>query len=515
MRTYLILFTCSILTAFLLTPLVRRRAIAWGAMAIPDQGRHIHARPTPRLGGIAIYLAFLTGLALVPLSGNLVAEIFSANLSRILALLIPATGMMLFGVYDDFRSASAPLKLAVQTVAATALFVSGLRIEAVSSPFGGHWDLPIWLSFLATAFWVALVTNAFNLIDGIDGLAAGASIFAFLSILIFSIAQGHPEISLLSVILIGAIMGFLRYNFNPATIFLGDSGSLFLGFMAAGLSLAGSQKGSTIVAIAIPLVSFGLPLTEAGLSLVRRFLSGAPLLAGDRGHIHHRLLDRGLTQRQAAILLYGVCGLFALFGLMLLNPQRNLGALIFFVVGVGVIFGVQHLRYPEFSELGHQLRYRVDRRRRAIATNVRLRRVSADLARARELGQVFAALAHLQESGEFDCGWIEISGSGAPTSSVPGEKALTPGRTILWSWEDRPGRAEEMRGSAFTWSLRLPLRQGADDLLGEVVLCRDLRRGAAHLDISPLCDHLPHDLSRALERLLPGKSDPTPSSPHS
>ncbi len=520
MRTYLILFTCSILTAFLLTPLVRRRAIAWGAMAIPDQGRHIHARPTPRLGGIAIYLAFLTGLALVPLSGNLVAEIFSANLSRILALLIPATGMMLFGVYDDFRSASAPLKLAVQTVAATALFVSGLRIEAISSPFGGHWDLPIWLSFLATAFWVALVTNAFNLIDGIDGLAAGASIFAFLSILIFSIAQGHPEISLLSVILIGAIMGFLRYNFNPATIFLGDSGSLFLGFMAAGLSLAGSQKGSTIVAIAIPLVSFGLPLTEAGLSLVRRFLSGAPLLAGDRGHIHHRLLDRGLTQRQAAILLYGVCGLFALFGLMLLNPQRNLGALIFFVVGVGVIFGVQHLRYPEFSELGHQLRHRVHRRRRAIATNVRLRRVSADLASARELGQVFAALSHLQESGEFDCWWIEIGGSSSPALGISGETATyqpspTPGRSILWFWEDRPGRAEEMQGSAFTWSLHLPLRHGADALLGEVVFCRDLRRGSAHLDLSPLCDHLPHDLSLALERLLPEKTDPAPSSPHS
>lgn len=516
MRTYLILFTCSILTAFLLTPLVRRQAIAWGALAIPDQGRHIHARPTPRLGGIAIYLAFLTGLALVPLSGNLVAEIFSANLSRVVALLIPATGMMLFGVYDDFRSASAPLKLAVQTAAASTLFASGLRIEAISSPFGGHWDLPVWLSFLATAFWVALITNAFNLIDGIDGLAAGASIFAFLSILIFSIAQGHPEISLLSIILIGAIMGFLRYNFSPATIFLGDSGSLFLGFMAAGLSLAGSQKGSTIVAIAIPLVSFGLPVTEAGLSLIRRFLSGAPLLAGDRGHIHHRLLDRGLTQRQAAILLYGVCGLFALFGLMLLNPQRNLGALVFFVVGVGVILGVQHLRYPEFSELGHQLRDRLHRRRRTMATNVRLRRVSADLERAQDPEQIFAALSHLQESGEFDWMWIEIVDLSGLPLGMSGESGKcqpipTPGRTIVWCWEDRPGRAAEMSGSAFTWSLRLPLRQGADALLGEVVFCRDLRRGAAHLDLSPLCQNLPFELSRALERLLPPDTPPSQS----
>jgi UDP-GlcNAc:undecaprenyl-phosphate GlcNAc-1-phosphate transferase len=517
MRTYLILFTCSILTAFLLTPLVRRRAIAWGAIAMPDKGRHIHARPTPRLGGIAIYLAFLVGLALVPFAGNLVEEIFTTNLARIFALLIPATGMMLFGVYDDFRSASAPLKLVVQTIAAAALFASGLRIEAVSSPFGGHWDLPLWLSFLGTAFWVVLITNAFNLIDGIDGLAAGASIFAFLSILIFSIAQGHPEISLLSVVLIGAIMGFLRYNFNPATIFLGDSGSLFLGFMAAGLSLAGSQKGSTIVAIAIPLVSFGLPLTEAGLSLVRRFLSGAPLLAGDRGHIHHRLLDRGLTQRQAAILLYGVCGLFALFGLMLLNPQRNLGALIFFVLGVGIIFGVQHLRYPEFSELGHQLRHRVYRRRQTIAANVRLRRVTSELGQVEHPQDLFKALSHLHEGDEFDCVWIDLRLPEPVVEALRSEAGAsrepwTAGRSVLWYWEYRPESAVEMAGSPLEWSLRIPLQDRSARPFGEVIFCRDLRRGAVHLDLHHLCDSLPRELGLALERLLP-PSDELPPTP--
>ena len=370
MRTYLILFILAALSALLLTPLVRRRATGWGAVAIPDNGRHIHAAPTPRLGGIAIYLAFVITLALVPLSGNLVSEIFARHLPQIIALLIPATFIFAFGIYDDFHGASAPVKIFFQTIAASWLFAHGLRIENLSSPFGGYWRLPLLLSFALTALWIILITNAFNLIDGIDGLAAGASLFALLSILIFSIAQGNPQISLLSIILLGAVLGFLRYNFNPATIFLGDSGSLFLGFMAAALSLVGSQKGSTIVAIAIPLVSFGLPLTEAGLSLLRRFLSGAPLLAGDRGHIHHRLLDRGLTQRQAAIILYGVCALFSLFGLMLLNPQRNIGALVFFIIGVGLILGVQHLRYPEFTELGSQIRRSVNRRRRTIATNV-------------------------------------------------------------------------------------------------------------------------------------------------
>ena len=140
--------------------------------------------------------------------------------------------------------------------------------------------------------------------------------------------------------LIGAVMGFLRFNFNPATIFLGDSGSLFLGFMAAVLSLVGAQKSPTLIAVAIPLISFGLPVVEVGISLSRRFVSGAPLFQGDRRHIHHMLLKRGLTQRQVVILLYVICALFTLFGLMLLNPQRNKVALILFVLGVGVVLGV-------------------------------------------------------------------------------------------------------------------------------------------------------------------------------
>lgn len=477
MRTYLILFIIAALSALLGTPVIRRRAIAWGAVAVPDKGRHIHAAPTPRLGGIAIYIAFVLTLCLVPLSGNLVSTIFSANLPRIVALLIPATLIFAFGIYDDFHGASAPTKIIFQTIAAGALFASGLRIENLSSPLGGYWRLPLLLSFLLTALWVILITNAFNLIDGIDGLAAGASIFALLSILIFSIAQGNPEISLLSIILLGAVLGFLRYNFNPATIFLGDSGSLFLGFMAAALSLAGSQKGSTIVAIAIPLVSFGLPLTEAGLSLIRRFLSGAPLLAGDRGHIHHRLLDRGLTQRQAAIILYGVCGLFSLFGLMLLNPQRNIGALVFFIIGVGLILGVQHLRYPEFAELGQQIRRSVHRRRRTMAANVHLRRFGADLGQVTSPDELIAALAALPINHEFEAIRVELADS-----------------EVFWE-------AGTGMDSNRNWHLSIPLRDEDGRALGRIILERDLQRGLPLIELGSLSENLAREVARAIERL--------------
>jgi UDP-GlcNAc:undecaprenyl-phosphate GlcNAc-1-phosphate transferase len=292
MRSYVILFSISLLLSFLLTPFVRRRAIAWGAIDLPDNGRRIHARPTPRLGGIAIYIAFMLTLLCVPLLGNLVSQSFRANLPRLAALLVPATLIFLFGIFDDFRGSTATQKIIVQAIAGAILYAFGFRIDALSSPFGGTWELAIYISLPLTMLWVVVITNAFNLIDGVDGLAAGASGFALLSILFFSIAQGNPEVSLIAVVLLGAVIGFLRFNFNPATIFLGDSGSLFLGFMAAALSIVGSQKGSTIIAIAIPLVSFGLPVAEAGLSLVRRFVGGDSLLAGDRGHIHHMLLRR-------------------------------------------------------------------------------------------------------------------------------------------------------------------------------------------------------------------------------
>lgn len=505
MRTYLILFIVSSMISLLLTPLVRKKARDWGAVAVPDKGRHIHALPTPRLGGIAIYLAFLPTLVIVPLMGNLLTDIFAANFSRIATLLIPATFIFFFGIYDDFRGAGAPLKILMQTIAATMMFAGGLRIENLSSPLGGYWELPMPLSWLLTAIWVIVITNAFNLIDGIDGLAAGASVFALLSILVFSIAQGNPEISLLAITLIGAVIGFLRYNFNPATIFLGDSGSLFLGFMAAGLSLAGSQKGSTIVAIAIPLVSFGLPLTEAGLSLVRRFLSGAPLLAGDRGHIHHRLLDRGLTQRQAVILLYGVCGLFSLFGLMLLNPQRNIGALVFFILGAGLIFGVQHLRYPEFTELGNQIRHGMLKRRRALAANVRVRRASADLENVETPDRILAALSHMHEADEFDCMLVELEFASPELEPYLDENRRRwsglGDRPILWVWEREENTAEEIVRSGKAWSLRVPLTDDEGNLLGRIVFYRDIRHGAPAVDLGHLCGNLPRELGKALSRM--------------
>jgi UDP-GlcNAc:undecaprenyl-phosphate/decaprenyl-phosphate GlcNAc-1-phosphate transferase len=503
MRTYLTLFTVSFFVSLLITPLVRRKATEWGAIARPDNGRHIHLHPTPRLGGMAIYLAFVLTLLCVPFLGNQVTENFHASMPKLIALLAPATLIFLFGIYDDFRGTSAPLKILFQLIAAAMVYAGGLGIETLSSPFGGSWELPMLLSFPLTVLWIILITNAFNLIDGIDGLAAGASVFALLSILVFSIAQRSPEISLLSVVLVGAVVGFLRYNFSPATIFLGDSGSLFLGFMAAALSLAGSQKGSTMVAIAIPLVSFGLPVIEVGLSLARRFLGGRPLFTGDRGHIHHMLLQRGLTQRQAVILLYAVCAVFSLFGLMLLNPQRNIGALIFFVLGVVIIFGVQRLRYAEFSELGSQIRREVSRSRRALAANARLRRTSDSLISAMTPNQFFGTLDEMLTTDEFDCAILELREDDPlfASYSMPYRRWTANGNHIVWAWERGETDLDEILNSQQFWSLRVPLTDEDGKNIGAITFYRCLLDGVPAIDIGHICGMLQRELSAALVRL--------------
>ncbi|HWQ35559.1 MAG TPA: MraY family glycosyltransferase [Blastocatellia bacterium] len=509
MRSYILLFAVSLICAFIITPFVRRKAIHWGAVDVPG-GRRIHQRPTPRLGGIAIFLSSVLALLLVPLFGNMVSDTFRNSRLELIAIFIPAALVFLLGVYDDLRGISATAKMAGQALAAAMVYFLGFRIDLLSIPLvGGIWDLPVGFEFALTVLWIVGITNAFNLIDGIDGLAAGASVFALLSILIFSIAQGNPEISLVAVVLVGSVIGFLRYNFNPATIFLGDSGSLFLGFMAAVLSLVGSQKGSTIVAIAIPLVSFGLPVMETGLSIVRRFLSGTPLFGSDRGHIHHMLLRRGFNQRQVVILLYGVCALFSLFGLMLLNPARHLGALVFFVLGVGIVFGVQHLRYAEFSELGSQIRQGVARRRRALAVNVRVLKTSSDLNEARCLDDFFRALGEMLAVNEFDCAILEVS-----TTRYPAHRLVTgangfvdslPTRDdsqIIWTWERGDTPLEEVLESDQFWTLRLPLTDEQGNGLGAMTFYRCLLDGEPAIDLKNLCGPLQRELSSALECLL-------------
>lgn len=234
----------------------------------------MHRKAVPRLGGIAVFVSIMIGLSALPFVDNLVTQALRSSLSQLFAVLVPATLIFLFGVYDDLRGASARVKFLVQGLAGTLLFVMGGRIEALSVPPFGSVELPLLMSFTLTVVWTVGITNAFNLIDGMDGLATGAALFAALVMLIVSLVLGRPLVSVVALALTGALIGFLRYNFNPASIFLGDSGSLLIGFTLAALSVLGAQKASTAVAVAIPLLAFGLPMVDTGFSMVRRFIGG-------------------------------------------------------------------------------------------------------------------------------------------------------------------------------------------------------------------------------------------------
>src|SRR6476646_2965446 len=294
----LLVFVGALLASAALTRWVRDFSIARGWVAAPSSDRHVHTRPIPRLGGVAIFLTLWCMVLLAHwLPGHFGTREFILP-HFTLKILGPATIIFLLGLIDDFCGVSAYVKFAVQAGAAVLWFCNGLGISKLSILAGHpHWG---WLVGLPlTILWVLWITNAFNLIDGLDGLAAGSALFSSLVTCVVAILFHGEGILFLTLALAGAIAGFLRYNFNPASIFLGDSGSLLIGFLLSAIALAGSQKSTTIVAIAIPVVAFGLPLVDLTVSVTRRFLSKRPLFQGDNDHIHHKLIKRGRAHRDA------------------------------------------------------------------------------------------------------------------------------------------------------------------------------------------------------------------------
>ncbi len=371
------IFLISLLSSAVLTRWIRDFAISRDWVSVPSSTRHLHTRPTPRFGGLAILLTLWETVLLahwLPARFGM-GGILSSHVA--VGILGPATLICLLGLIDDIHALSAYTKFAVQTAAAILLYMNGFGISILSVKTGGA--ALSWMTGLPlTVLWVLLITNAFNLIDGLDGLAAGSALFSTLVICIVAVLGHNSSILFLTLALSGAIAGFLRYNFNPASIFLGDCGSLLIGFMLSAIALAGSQKSSTMIAVAIPIVSLGLPILDVTISVIRRFLGGQKLFSADREHIHHKLISRGVSHKQAVLMLYGVSACFALFSLFLLNPGSQTVGLVLVVLGLGVMVGVQQLRYHEFFELKMEAS-RTLNLRQVIANNVSVRRAAEAL----------------------------------------------------------------------------------------------------------------------------------------
>jgi UDP-GlcNAc:undecaprenyl-phosphate GlcNAc-1-phosphate transferase len=485
------LFAFSLAVSFVATREVRDIATRRGWVSVPQDGRHVHQAPLPRLGGVAIFLAFSVSLG-VWLGLSLVFPRLVDGLAptTLLRIYIPACLIFCLGIYDDLHGAGPYLKFAVQAIAATMLFAGGMRVLDLPLIFGYH-SLPWFVGLPLTVLWVVAVTNAFNLIDGLDGLAAGSALFSTMVFFVVSLVTHSWLGSLMSVTLAGAILGFLRFNFNPATIFLGDSGSLFIGFMLSALALAGAQKAPTFVAVAIPVVSFGLPILETLLSILRRLISGRPIFTADREHIHHKLLQMGFSHRQVVIVLYAVSAIFAMLSLFLLWPTGSTLGLVLAVVGAGIWLGVQHLNYLEFGELRRVAQRTIDQRQ-IVINNLSVRRAVEEFKVAGDFNQLRTVLIAAFDSNDFDA--FELQLKSLPGDQVPGEA------NRHFHWSKFPHMVAISKQPS--WRLTLDLVTTSNHCRGSLVVYRIYSHRALQLDVNLLTSEFPTTLADALDRVL-------------
>lgn len=338
----------AILMALVLTPIVRD-GIGRFFLDHPDGGRKAHTTPVPRVGGIAIVLAYVATFAIafsLPFSYTYVLH---KALPNILALTLIGSVVFLTGVVDDLVGLTAWQKLIGIGGASVLAYFAGIHVD-VKILHG----MPAWpgLGFGLTVIWLVGCANAFNLIDGMDGLAAGVGLVATVTMLIAALSQGNLPLVLATMPLAGCLLGFLRYNFNRASVYLGDSGSLLIGFLLGCYGALWSEKSVTLVALAAPLLALSIPLLDVLLSISRRYLRNRPIFQADRGHIHHKLLERGLSPRAAVLTMYGICTLVAILSLLTSALHNHFSGLIVVVFCAAACVGIRHLEYTEFVTAG-------------------------------------------------------------------------------------------------------------------------------------------------------------------
>ena len=368
MIKYFLFFLASIAISLLITPLIRLAAIKLNIFDFPSE-RKIHLKPVPILGGIPIFITFnLTIILGILFHFEYIEKFYSIKWLMIFISQLIILGV---GIFDDIKKVRPGIKFLFQILAGSLLIVSGFGIHIITNPFTGN-SINLGILFIPiTILWVVGITNALNLIDGLDGLATGTSFIACITIFGIAYIYQNIGIALVSLILAGSILGFLRYNFYPAKIFLGDSGSLLLGFLLSVLSLQGSHKGAVMVAILAPILALGLPIMDTLLTMTRRFLKsihlvnyqnengklktllskGLSIFEADKDHIHHRLLKIGFSQKKVAVILYGICIIFCTLAFVTI-AWKNLNITLFLAaIIIASFIGIKSLKYREFRIL--------------------------------------------------------------------------------------------------------------------------------------------------------------------
>ncbi len=447
------------LVCLVLTPIFRDIFRSYGIVDQPDPKRKLHAHPIPRVGGIPIFIAYALALYPYPHTPTALAD----YLPLIRKLAPAATLIFAVGLIDDLMGLRPWQKLAGQLAAASLAYWAGVRVLGV----GGYGTVGVWWSLPLTLFWLIACTNAFNLVDGLDGLAAGVGLVATMTLLVAALIHGNPPLASASVPMVGALLGFLCYNFNPATVFLGDSGALLIGFLLGCFGAVWTQKSDALISLTVPLLALSIPLIDVSLAILRRFLRNQPIFAADRGHIHHRLIDQGLTPRRAVLVLYLVCAMGAAFALLLTMPHaaRYFG-FVMLAVCLVVWFGVRQLRYAEFG-LASRLLFGGELQR-TLGGQLRLERLAAEVAETDDEEQCWRKILAAARDFGFDSIRLSLRGTLREAGHLSGD----------------PGQRFEC------WSLRVPV--GEEDYFE---LTRRFDSGVLPMMVAPFLD----TLRRALE----------------
>ena len=327
MRTQILALVIAFAVAWLMTPVCIKIAPKIGAIDIPKDNRRMHTKPIPRFGGLAMYLGTMIAIiAVVPLD------------KKIIGILLGGTFIFLVGVYDDLKTISAKAKLACQIISGLIVFATGTKIAYLHIPFTGsdYFYFPPVLMGIITVIWIVAITNTINLIDGLDGLAAGTSLIASMCIAYSAFISGNALTAMILMAVAGATLGFLPHNFNPAKIFMGDAGSLFLGFMLASISIE-TMKGTTLIVMIVPLIALGLPVFDTVFAIIRRLVNKRPIMEADKGHLHHRIMARGMGQKRTVILLYAISGVLGICAVQF-GQGNSTEALFLMIVAAAVIY---------------------------------------------------------------------------------------------------------------------------------------------------------------------------------
>ncbi|HAA24507.1 MAG TPA: undecaprenyl-phosphate alpha-N-acetylglucosaminyl 1-phosphate transferase [Ruminiclostridium sp.] len=347
---YIIPFAIALIVSFFSSPIAKKIAVRAGAIDVPKDGRRMHRKPVALMGGLAIITGFLISVLYIFIvyeSEELITWIQGISPVKMAGFFAGMIIVILLGIYDDIHPLSAKIKFPIQLIAAVIVVLTGTRIQYITVSISTikYVSIGETISIILSILWIAGITNAINLIDGLDGLAAGVSGIATLSLFVVSVMMPDNSFvfAVLYVALAGAIMGFLPYNFNPAKIFIGSTGAYFLGFILAVISIEGATKAYTALTMVVSLIALGFPIFDTIFAIFRRILKRKPIGQADREHIHHRLIDMGISQKYSVTILYVVSGALGLVSILLANKGLLPAIILVVIISVFVIGGARYL----------------------------------------------------------------------------------------------------------------------------------------------------------------------------